>query len=155
MKKCFSSPLQLLTGYVLFPLAYVMGPSEVHSVHSFNETLRVAELMGIKTIVNEFVAYQRLGCYVHHGLISVKRELEKENSIQFPEACTNDRHIRSVWLFEHRLNRHPAGHYVGHVPASERYLRTCRRARSVGRIFCLLHHRMCGRYVKSKRCFIV
>jgi len=47
---------ELLLGYMLFPLAYVMGADV-----SWQETLRVAQLMGTKTALNEFIAYQKLG----------------------------------------------------------------------------------------------
>lgn len=36
-----------------------------------NETMIVAELMGIKTILNEFIAYQKMSKYIAQGLISV------------------------------------------------------------------------------------
>ena len=48
--------LELALGYFLFPLAYVMGVDA-----SWEETLRVAQLMGTKTSINEFVAYKQLG----------------------------------------------------------------------------------------------
>ncbi|RCN41560.1 Na+ dependent nucleoside transporter [Ancylostoma caninum] len=48
--------LEILLGYVMFPVAFVMGVTE--NVH---ETLLVARLIGTKTAVNEFVAYKKLG----------------------------------------------------------------------------------------------
>lgn len=39
---------KLLLGYLFFPLAYVMGVT-----HNTEETLRVAQLMGTKTALNE------------------------------------------------------------------------------------------------------
>ncbi|CAB3397514.1 unnamed protein product [Caenorhabditis bovis] len=47
---------QMLFGYVFFPLAFMMGVN--YDVH---QTLLVAQLMGTKTAVNEFVAYDTLG----------------------------------------------------------------------------------------------
>ncbi|CAJ0576564.1 unnamed protein product, partial [Mesorhabditis spiculigera] len=52
-------------GYVFFPLAYVMGVTE-----NSDETLRVAQLMGTKTALNEFIAYQNLGTMVAKGELS-------------------------------------------------------------------------------------
>ncbi|EYC12351.1 hypothetical protein Y032_0047g1434 [Ancylostoma ceylanicum] len=48
--------LEILLGYVMFPVAFVMGVTG--NVH---ETLHVARLIGTKTAVNEFVAYKKLG----------------------------------------------------------------------------------------------
>ncbi|RCN25320.1 hypothetical protein ANCCAN_28969 [Ancylostoma caninum] len=48
--------LEILLGYVMFPVAFVMGVTG--NVH---ETLLVARLIGTKTAVNEFVAYKKLG----------------------------------------------------------------------------------------------
>ncbi|UMM32616.1 hypothetical protein L5515_006345 [Caenorhabditis briggsae] len=47
---------QMLFGYAFFPLAYIMGVTD-----DVNQTLLVAQLMGTKTAVNEFVAYNNLG----------------------------------------------------------------------------------------------
>ncbi|CAD6192432.1 unnamed protein product [Caenorhabditis auriculariae] len=46
----------MIFGYILFPVAYLMGVTG-----DSEQTLRVAELMGTKTIVNEFVAYKEMG----------------------------------------------------------------------------------------------
>uniref|UniRef100_A0A1I7TYI3 Sodium/nucleoside cotransporter n=1 Tax=Caenorhabditis tropicalis TaxID=1561998 RepID=A0A1I7TYI3_9PELO len=47
---------QMLFGYAFFPLAYMMGIN-----NNSDQTLLVAQLMGSKTAVNEFVAYDKLG----------------------------------------------------------------------------------------------
>uniref|UniRef100_A0AC34GT81 Sodium/nucleoside cotransporter n=1 Tax=Panagrolaimus sp. ES5 TaxID=591445 RepID=A0AC34GT81_9BILA len=50
-----------LMGYLFFPIAYLMGASDAEDSHTeMQETLRVAELMGMKTILNEFIAYKEL-----------------------------------------------------------------------------------------------
>jgi pyrimidine nucleoside transport protein len=36
-----------------------------------DETLRVAQLMGTKTFLNEFIAYQRLGIMIDNGQLNV------------------------------------------------------------------------------------
>ncbi|KHJ75176.1 Na+ dependent nucleoside transporter [Oesophagostomum dentatum] len=48
--------LETIMGYVMFPVAYLMGVTG-----DVQETLDVARLIGTKTAVNEFVAYKRLG----------------------------------------------------------------------------------------------
>ncbi len=52
----FSFPFQLGVGYLFFPVAYAMGINE-----NVVETLSAAQLMGVKTVVNEFIAYKKLG----------------------------------------------------------------------------------------------
>lgn len=54
---------QQILGYVFYPLAFVMGAGD--------ESLQVATLMGTKTVLNEFIAYQKLGKMVLAGEISV------------------------------------------------------------------------------------
>uniref|UniRef100_A0A182QQ80 Sodium/nucleoside cotransporter n=1 Tax=Anopheles farauti TaxID=69004 RepID=A0A182QQ80_9DIPT len=55
--------LEWFCGYVFRPLAYVMGVSWADSEH-------VGQIIGIKTVVNEFVAYQRLGELIRNGTIT-------------------------------------------------------------------------------------
>ena len=57
---------ELFMSYLFFPLAYIMGVTE-----DPKETMRVAELMGIKTVLNEFISYQKLGEMVAEGKLSV------------------------------------------------------------------------------------
>ncbi|KAI6241016.1 Sodium/nucleoside cotransporter [Aphelenchoides fujianensis] len=50
-----------MLGYAFFPLAFLMGVSDAPNWDSqIHETLKVAELMGMKTVLNEFIAYQKL-----------------------------------------------------------------------------------------------
>lgn len=52
---------QKLLGYLFFPLAYVMGVSNASDESErIAETLRVAQLIGTKTLLNEFIAYQQM-----------------------------------------------------------------------------------------------
>jgi nucleoside permease NupC len=60
-----------LTTFSFFPLAYIMGVTSSHE-----ETLRVAQLMGTKTALNEFIAYKKLGQMVQDKLISVALKLQ-------------------------------------------------------------------------------
>ena len=55
--------LQLFMGYLFAPLAWVIGISS-------DEVLYVGQLLGEKTILNEFVAYASLGDMQEAGLIS-------------------------------------------------------------------------------------
>lgn len=48
---------QLLSSYVFMPLAYIMGVS-------YEDSYMVGELLGLKTFLTEFVAYQRLAKYI-------------------------------------------------------------------------------------------
>uniref|UniRef100_A0A915LSR0 Concentrative nucleoside transporter C-terminal domain-containing protein n=1 Tax=Meloidogyne javanica TaxID=6303 RepID=A0A915LSR0_MELJA len=54
----------LFLGYLFFPLAFVMG------VTNPEETFIVAQLMGTKTALNEFVAYKQLGQLVKQDKLS-------------------------------------------------------------------------------------
>jgi nucleoside permease NupC len=54
-----------MLGYVFFPLAYMMGITEP------SETFCVAQLMGTKTALNEFIAYKQLGQMVEQRKLSV------------------------------------------------------------------------------------
>lgn len=45
---------QLICSYLLSPLSFVMGVE-------WNDCLKVSELIGVKTFINEFVAYDQLG----------------------------------------------------------------------------------------------
>uniref|UniRef100_A0A1I7Z2E8 Nucleos_tra2_C domain-containing protein n=1 Tax=Steinernema glaseri TaxID=37863 RepID=A0A1I7Z2E8_9BILA len=50
-----------LLAYIFFPLAYMMGASDASDpAVAMDETMKVAELMGMKTALNEFIAYQKL-----------------------------------------------------------------------------------------------
>ncbi|CAD5217687.1 unnamed protein product [Bursaphelenchus okinawaensis] len=60
--------LNMILGYLFFPLAYVMGTSDAADPDvALHETLKVAELMGVKTVLNEFIAYQKLNEMVKTG----------------------------------------------------------------------------------------
>ncbi|KAI6170405.1 Sodium/nucleoside cotransporter [Aphelenchoides bicaudatus] len=62
--------LELIFGYAFFPLAYIMGVTS-----STEETLLVAQLMGTKTALNEFIAYQKLGQMVNDKLLTPKNAM--------------------------------------------------------------------------------
>lgn len=56
--------LQLILGKVFIPLVWIMGVK-------WEECEEVARLVGVKTLVNEFVAYQQMGESKSAGLLSV------------------------------------------------------------------------------------
>lgn len=61
-----------MLGYVFFPVAFVMGPDASLVWNSYvNETLLVSELIGIKTSVNEFVAYRKMAEFIEEEKLSV------------------------------------------------------------------------------------
>uniref|UniRef100_A0A915L7G6 Concentrative nucleoside transporter C-terminal domain-containing protein n=1 Tax=Romanomermis culicivorax TaxID=13658 RepID=A0A915L7G6_ROMCU len=67
---------QQLLGYLFFPLAFIMGSSDAPDWdRRINETMVVAQLMGTKTVVNEFIAYKDMSAYVEQGLISGRAQM--------------------------------------------------------------------------------
>uniref|UniRef100_F1L1R8 Sodium/nucleoside cotransporter n=1 Tax=Ascaris suum TaxID=6253 RepID=F1L1R8_ASCSU len=63
-----------ILGYCFYPLAYMMGASDAtDSAKEIEETLLVAELMGMKTVLNEFIAYQHLHELMSTGQLTGKR----------------------------------------------------------------------------------
>jgi CNT family concentrative nucleoside transporter len=65
--KYTSLSLQLVLGYIFAPVAWLIGVSKVDMV-------AIGQLLGIKTILNEFVAYISLG------------EMKRANVIQDPKS---------------------------------------------------------------------
>ncbi|KAI1708892.1 sodium/nucleoside cotransporter 1 [Ditylenchus destructor] len=50
-----------IIGYCFFPVAYLLGASDaIDPAIQLDETMKVAELIGMKTVLNEFIAYQSL-----------------------------------------------------------------------------------------------
>ncbi|GFG40537.1 hypothetical protein Cfor_06403, partial [Coptotermes formosanus] len=60
--------LEFILGKVFIPLAWIMGVK-------WDECEEVARLVGIKTIVNEFVAYEQFGESKRAGLLSPRSQL--------------------------------------------------------------------------------
>ncbi|CAI4230310.1 unnamed protein product [Auanema sp. JU1783] len=60
--------LNRMIGWAFFPLAYMMGASDDADPEiALQETIYVAELMGIKTVLNEFLAYKHLAYLISSG----------------------------------------------------------------------------------------
>ena len=64
-KGFFPGSLQTFFGFVLRPMAFVMGVP-------WSEAGTVGNLLGIKISLNEFVAYGTLGTYIQNGVLSEK-----------------------------------------------------------------------------------
>ncbi len=60
--------LNLILGYVLSPLAWVIGVP-------WHDAMRVGSLIGEKVVINEFIAYVDLGNLIHQGLLSEKARI--------------------------------------------------------------------------------
>ncbi len=57
--------LEALLGFLFAPLAWAIGVSG-------GDTLEVGQLLGIKTVTNEFIAYQQMSELMHNGNLSGK-----------------------------------------------------------------------------------
>ncbi|CAJ0950043.1 unnamed protein product, partial [Mesorhabditis belari] len=63
-------------GWAFFPLAYVMGVSDADTWEAQkNEILKVAQLIGTKTALNEFIAYQQMQGMLLNGEIGSRAQL--------------------------------------------------------------------------------
>uniref|UniRef100_F1LDP3 Solute carrier family 28 member 3 n=1 Tax=Ascaris suum TaxID=6253 RepID=F1LDP3_ASCSU len=61
---------------MFFPLAYIMGVSDASdSTRRIEETLRVAQLIATKTLMNEFVAYQQMSEMLRSGLLGNRAQM--------------------------------------------------------------------------------
>lgn len=52
---------QFICSYVFYPLAFLMGVDTKE-----NNVFKVAELIGYKTFINEFYAYEKLSVYINN-----------------------------------------------------------------------------------------
>ncbi|KAI3417979.1 hypothetical protein GPALN_010576 [Globodera pallida] len=57
--------LELFLGYTFFPVAYMIGVTE-----NAEQTFLVARLLGVKIVINDFMAYQRLGVMLKQNLLT-------------------------------------------------------------------------------------
>ena len=60
--------------WIFYPFAYMLGVTENHE-----QTMKVAELIATKTVLNEFVAYQKMASMLVDGQLSASSE--KHNNI--------------------------------------------------------------------------
>ncbi|GMT26314.1 hypothetical protein PFISCL1PPCAC_17611, partial [Pristionchus fissidentatus] len=67
---------QVLMGYLFFPLAFLMGSSTATDWDQYiDETLKVAQLIGSKTVLNEFIAYQQMQGMLLRGELHARGQL--------------------------------------------------------------------------------
>ncbi|XP_071947724.1 solute carrier family 28 member 3-like [Antedon mediterranea] len=59
---------ELICSYLLYPIAWLLGTER-------KDCRIVAELIGTKTFLNEFVAYQNLGAYLDQGALSIRSQV--------------------------------------------------------------------------------
>jgi len=67
---------QLICSYLLWPFAWIMGTPAV-------DCKRVAELIGIKTFANEFLAYERLSNLIKNRAIVQSWEATDNNTVLY------------------------------------------------------------------------
>jgi CNT family concentrative nucleoside transporter len=63
-----SLSLEFLFGYLFAPLAWLMGVTS-------HDMLAIGQLLGEKTVINEFVAYISMGDLIHRGLLTDSRSI--------------------------------------------------------------------------------
>ncbi|VDP01254.1 unnamed protein product [Soboliphyme baturini] len=65
-----------LLSYIFFPIAFIMGVSlEADMQKRIDETMIVAELMGTKIALNEFIAYQRMSVYLLEKKLTARAQM--------------------------------------------------------------------------------
>ncbi|GMR50999.1 hypothetical protein PMAYCL1PPCAC_21194, partial [Pristionchus mayeri] len=67
---------EVLMGYLFFPLAFIMGSSNQPNWDDYiDETLKVAQLIGSKTVLNEFIAYQQMQGMLLRGELHARGQM--------------------------------------------------------------------------------
>jgi len=67
---------EIIYSYLFFPLAFLMGASDNPVWEKkVEETMVVAELIGTKTILNEFIAYKKMGDFVLQGRLGSRAQM--------------------------------------------------------------------------------
>ncbi|KAL1230930.1 Sodium/nucleoside cotransporter [Trichinella spiralis] len=68
--------LEMILSYIFFPIAFLMGVSdETNMQERIAETLIVSELMGTNVVLNEFIAFQKLGEFIKAGKLSARAQM--------------------------------------------------------------------------------
>jgi CNT family concentrative nucleoside transporter len=67
-KRFDSLSLEFIFGYLFAPLAWLMGVST-------HDSLAIGQLLGEKTVINEFVAYVSMGDMLKSGVLSDERSI--------------------------------------------------------------------------------
>ncbi|XP_065648982.1 solute carrier family 28 member 3-like isoform X1 [Hydra vulgaris] len=64
---------EFICSYIFMPFAYIMGVS-------WNDSFAVAKLLGIKTFLNEFIAYQQLSTLISNRILNASAEKLSQRS---------------------------------------------------------------------------
>ncbi|KRZ27789.1 Solute carrier family 28 member 3 [Trichinella pseudospiralis] len=68
--------LEMILSYIFFPIAFLMGVSDETNMQArIAETLIVSELMGTNVVLNEFIAFQKLGKFIQDGKLSARAQM--------------------------------------------------------------------------------
>ncbi|KRZ74031.1 Sodium/nucleoside cotransporter 2, partial [Trichinella papuae] len=68
--------LEMILSYIFFPIAFLMGVSDETNMQArIAETLIVSELMGTNVVLNEFIAFQKLGKFIQAGKLSARAQM--------------------------------------------------------------------------------
>ena len=78
--------LELGLAYLFYPVAYLIGVNG-----DPRETFAVARLLGVKIVINDFIAYQRLGDVLRQGILSVCRSKKRKILAFFPEKARSEK----------------------------------------------------------------
>ncbi|KRZ27790.1 Solute carrier family 28 member 3 [Trichinella pseudospiralis] len=66
----------MILSYIFFPIAFLMGVSDETNMQArIAETLIVSELMGTNVVLNEFIAFQKLGKFIQDGKLSARAQM--------------------------------------------------------------------------------
>ncbi|KRZ74029.1 Sodium/nucleoside cotransporter 2, partial [Trichinella papuae] len=66
----------MILSYIFFPIAFLMGVSDETNMQArIAETLIVSELMGTNVVLNEFIAFQKLGKFIQAGKLSARAQM--------------------------------------------------------------------------------
>jgi pyrimidine nucleoside transport protein len=93
--------IQFILGKMFIPVSWAIGVD-------WKDCEQIGNVIGTKTIINEFVAYQRLGAYKKAGEISVRIQwtftLLVMNNLFFSASICSNRNVCNLWLCQSKLN---------------------------------------------------
>jgi hypothetical protein len=129
--------LELILGKVLIPVSYIMGVE-------WDECEKVGQLIGIKTMVNEFVAFQKMGTMTL-SVIRSDRSLLRDSECCVAAQEQSHRHLLHLRIHQPRLRRHHVVHHrhlhaQQQVPLDQSGVPVVR-----DRLFCPVHDRLHSR----------
>lgn len=125
--------------WAFYPLAYILG------VTDGEQTMKLAQLIGLKTVLNEFIAYQKMSEMLNNHELEVIHRLFFSKFHNFLAPNANDRHFRLLWLFEFLANRPGIGDLLRTVSEKTENFRENYRSNANRRRVGVLYDRLCGR----------